>query len=88
MSFCGLIPPYLGDVFAGVGPFSIPAAKKGCMVFSNDLNPESVKAFRQNMSKNKVLLMFIWVDSIFSYSSVSTGWEGIYCQFIFAPKQV
>ena len=42
------------DVMAGVGPFTVPAAKKGCSVFSNDLNPESVKWMEVNRVKNKV----------------------------------
>lgn len=42
------------DVFAGVGPFAIPAAKKGCRVVANDLNPESCKWLRQNVQINKV----------------------------------
>lgn len=39
---------------AGVGPFAIPAAKKGCFVLGNDLNPESVKWMRENRMVNKV----------------------------------
>ncbi|CAJ0747226.1 10189_t:CDS:10, partial [Entrophospora sp. SA101] len=42
------------DVFAGVGPFSIPAAKKGCIVYANDLNPESYKYLQENILLNKV----------------------------------
>ncbi|XP_020668856.3 tRNA (guanine(37)-N(1))-methyltransferase isoform X1 [Pogona vitticeps] len=44
----------LFDVFAGVGPFAIPAAKKKCIVFANDLNPESYKWLRHNCKLNKV----------------------------------
>ena len=44
------------DVFAGVGPFSIPAAKKGCTVYANDLNPSSYEALVQNAKKNRVKL--------------------------------
>lgn len=44
----------LFDVFAGVGPFSVPAAKKRCTVFANDLNPESFKYLNENSRKNKV----------------------------------
>lgn len=42
------------DVFAGVGPFAIPAAKKGCIVHANDLNPESYTALKHNAVVNKV----------------------------------
>lgn len=39
---------------AGVGPFAVPAAKRGAYVLANDLNPESVKWMRENRVKNKV----------------------------------
>jgi tRNA (guanine37-N1)-methyltransferase len=42
------------DVFAGVGPFTVPAARKGARVLSNDLNPESFKWLQQNVKLNKV----------------------------------
>ncbi|XP_077180040.1 tRNA (guanine(37)-N(1))-methyltransferase isoform X2 [Paroedura picta] len=45
---------FLFDVFAGVGPFAIPAAKKKCVVFANDLNPESYKWLQHNCKLNKV----------------------------------
>ncbi|KAM9014440.1 tRNA (guanine(37)-N(1))-methyltransferase isoform 2-T2 [Ara ararauna] len=44
----------LFDVFAGVGPFAIPAAKKKCHVFANDLNPESYNWLLHNCKLNKV----------------------------------
>lgn len=43
----------LYDVFAGVGPFSIPAARKKCHVLANDLNPDSYKWLQQNAKRNK-----------------------------------
>ena len=42
------------DMFAGVGPFAIPAAKKGCSVYGNDLNPASYKALLKNAQLNRV----------------------------------
>lgn len=44
----------LYDVFAGIGPFSIPACKRKCMVLANDLNPESFKWLVHNSKLNKV----------------------------------
>ncbi|XP_008564161.1 PREDICTED: tRNA (guanine(37)-N1)-methyltransferase [Galeopterus variegatus] len=44
----------LFDIFAGVGPFAIPVAKKNCTVFANDLNPESYKWLMHNCKLNKV----------------------------------
>lgn len=48
----------VADGFAGVGPFAIPAAKKGCAVLANDLNPASADSLRGNIPLNKVCL---WV---------------------------
>lgn len=43
------------DVFAGIGPFAIPAAKeKKCQVFANDLNPESYNYLNENIKLNKI----------------------------------
>lgn len=42
------------DVFAGVGPFSIPIAKKVKKVYANDLNIESYNALKHNAELNKV----------------------------------
>ncbi|XP_049865759.1 tRNA (guanine(37)-N1)-methyltransferase isoform X1 [Pectinophora gossypiella] len=44
----------LFDVFCGVGPFSVPAAKRKCKVFANDLNPDSFKWLNHNAKHNKV----------------------------------
>nr|XP_009403655.1 PREDICTED: tRNA (guanine(37)-N1)-methyltransferase 1 isoform X2 [Musa acuminata subsp. malaccensis] len=50
------------DMFAGIGPFSIPAARKGCHVYANDLNPDSVHYLRINANINKV------EDRVFAYN--------------------
>lgn len=42
------------DLFAGVGPFAVPAAKSKCKTYANDLNPESAKWLEVNMKRNKV----------------------------------
>ncbi|KAI8896936.1 guanine(37)-N1-methyltransferase [Globomyces pollinis-pini] len=43
------------DVFAGVGPFAIPAAKHSqCFVFANDLNPSSFEYLNDNIHLNRV----------------------------------
>ena len=45
------------DVFAGVGPFSIPACRKKCIVHANDLNPDSYTALIANARRNNVMSM-------------------------------
>lgn len=42
------------DVFAGVGPFAVPAARAGATVLANDLNPESHRWLQHNVRINKV----------------------------------
>ncbi|CAN1331310.1 tRNA (guanine(37)-N1)-methyltransferase 2 [Linum perenne] len=42
------------DMFAGIGPFAIPAAQRGCVVYANDLNPNSVHYLKINAKINKV----------------------------------
>lgn len=45
----------LYDVFAGVGPFAVPAAKRRkCQVLANDLNPDCYKWLCHNSKLNKV----------------------------------
>lgn len=42
------------DVMAGIGPFAVPAGKRGVFVWANDLNPDSVHAMRDAIKRNKV----------------------------------
>ncbi len=41
------------DVFAGVGPFVVPASMLGCIVYANDINPECFKWMNINLKKNQ-----------------------------------
>lgn len=41
------------DVMAGIGPFAVPAGKRGVFVWANDYNPESYKYLQEAISKNK-----------------------------------
>ncbi|EOY30880.1 S-adenosyl-L-methionine-dependent methyltransferases superfamily protein isoform 1 [Theobroma cacao] len=50
------------DMFAGIGPFAIPAAQKGCLVYANDLNPDSIHYLKINAKLNKV------DDCVFAYN--------------------
>ncbi|KAM3203006.1 tRNA (guanine(37)-N1)-methyltransferase 2 isoform X3 [Capsicum annuum] len=42
------------DMFAGIGPFAIPAAQKGCAVYANDLNPDSIRYLKTNAEISKI----------------------------------
>ncbi|KAK9375372.1 Met-10+ like-protein-domain-containing protein [Lipomyces chichibuensis] len=42
------------DVFAGVGPFAVPAGKKNVIVLANDLNKHSYDSMVHNIKLNKV----------------------------------
>lgn len=45
---------YAGDVFAGVGPIALAAAKKVKHVYANDLNPYAVDYLERNSVLNKL----------------------------------
>ena len=62
------------DMFAGVGPFAIPAASRGAEVVAVDLNETAIGYLRENASRNKV------VDRITAISGdvreVATDYQG------------
>lgn len=43
------------DLFAGVGPFAVLAARRGTAVLANDLNPDACKAMLHNVRQNHVM---------------------------------
>lgn len=47
----------VADVFAGVGPFAVPAGKKRVFVLANDLNPDSYESMEGNITTNKVFFL-------------------------------
>lgn len=42
------------DLFCGVGPVSLPALHKGCIVYSNDLNPDAIRCLRKSIALNRL----------------------------------
>ena len=42
------------DLMAGVGPFAVPAGKKHCFVWANDLNPHGYSYLEDAIDRNKV----------------------------------
>ena len=61
------------DVMAGVGPFAVPAGKKRCFVWANDLNPESHASLAEAVEKNKVRLYLINFLIAITYNSPGVG---------------
>jgi tRNA (guanine37-N1)-methyltransferase len=49
------------DVMAGIGPFAVPAGKKGVFVWANDKNPESYAYLKTSIRSNKVRLSDIGI---------------------------
>lgn len=45
----------IADMFCGVGPFAVPAARRrSCTVHANDLNPRSVHYLKKNIALNGI----------------------------------
>lgn len=70
-AYC-FISLHTGDVFAGVGPISILAAKKVKHVYANDLNPCAVEYLESNSVLNRLERKIeVWMITIVPYSSFS-----------------
>ena len=54
ISLNNLILLLTGDVFSGVGPIAIAAAKIVKRVYANDLNPQAVEYLEKNCVLNKL----------------------------------
>ncbi|GAA5835987.1 hypothetical protein JCM3766R1_005121 [Sporobolomyces carnicolor] len=73
------------DAFAGVGPFAIPAGKKGCGVMASDLNPASAEALAENAKLNKVESTVRTANADardFIRSSVLAVWENPFPEYV------
>lgn len=71
----------LADVMAGVGPFAVPAAKKGAWVLANDLNPHCHSSLVKNSARNHVErhLQASCLDGrAFIREAVLTTWHAAY----------
>ncbi|MHC1565504.1 MAG: class I SAM-dependent methyltransferase [Candidatus Syntropharchaeales archaeon] len=45
---------FVVDMFAGVGPYTIPVAKRAFKVYAIDINPDAVKYLKENLSLNHI----------------------------------
>lgn len=58
----------VADVMAGIGPFAVPAGKKGVFVWANDKNPESFRYLESAIRKNKVRTTSHWANLLLTFS--------------------